>query len=281
MVGARWHLLDLLALACVGLVPSPAIGAPDKVDPKKLVERYFAAAPADRPRILESLAPFDAVATEAIEAWRKSLLSIATRGHRVSAKSKATLYEKPDRGLYLLAGRKGADALLVALHGGGLGAGDAGQAASDFGGAASSLGMRLAAPEVLEKSEHGWTDPVETEKFVLDLIEALVRTEKLDRNRVLLTGHSMGGYGTWTIGAVHADLFAGLAAFAGAPTCTRTGPATGPMRASRGACVHDLEVSSGQPAGTTNRTFLARLSSRRCARVRSGFERDPDSLLGA
>jgi hypothetical protein len=34
----------------------------------------------------------------------------------------------------------------------------------------------------------------------------------------------MGGYGTWTLGSVYADAFAGLAAFAGAPTCTRTGP---------------------------------------------------------
>lgn len=200
---------------------SPADAAPEPADPRKLVERYYAAAGADRARALEALAPFDVVAPADVDGWRKALLAASARGRRTSGKARGTLYEKPDRGLYLLGGRKGADSLLVALHGGGLGAGDAGQAASDFGGAASSLGMRLVAPEVLEKTEHGWTDPVETERFVLDLIDALVRTERLDRNRVCLTGHSMGGYGTWTLGAVHADVFAGLAAFAGAPTCTR------------------------------------------------------------
>ena len=143
----------------------------------------------------------------------------------MSGKGKGFLYEKPDRGLYLLGGRKPSDGLLVALHGGGAGAGDAGQAASAFGGAASSLGFRMVAPEVLEKTEHGWTDPSDTERFVMDLIEAVIRTEKIDRNRVVLTGHSMGGYGTWTLGAIYADVFAGLAAFAGAPTCTRTSAA--------------------------------------------------------
>ena len=33
-----------------------------------------------------------------------------------------------------------------------------------------------------------------------------------------MVGHSMGGYGSWTVGAHHADLFAGLAPYAGAPT---------------------------------------------------------------
>jgi pimeloyl-ACP methyl ester carboxylesterase len=40
----------------------------------------------------------------------------------------------------------------------------------------------------------------------------------LDPNRVYVTGHSMGGYGTWTFGSIYADVFAGGAAFAGAPT---------------------------------------------------------------
>lgn len=75
-----------------------------------------------------------------------------------------------------------------------------------------------------EKTERGWTDPPATERFVLDLIEAAKRALKLDPNRICLTGHSMGGYGTWTLGAIHADVFGGLAAFAGAPSCTRTAP---------------------------------------------------------
>ncbi len=212
--------LALLAALAVS-TSSSARGGADKPDPRKLVESYFTASVQDRSRILGSLAEFDGIASGDVEGWKKTLLGLASRGRRATGKAKATLYDVPARGVYLLGGRKGADSLLVALHGGGVGAGDAGQAASAFGGAASSLGMRLVAPEVLEKTERGWTDPVETELFVLDLIDALVRTEKLDPNRVFLTGHSMGGYGTWTIGAVHADRFAGLAVFAGAPTCLR------------------------------------------------------------
>ncbi len=221
----------LAALAFALLAPpSHAVAAPDRVDPRKLAESYFAAPPLDRVRILTALEPFDRVTPSEVEGWKKSLLGWASKGPRTSGKAKGFLYEKPERGLFLLGGRKTTDGLLVALHGGGVGSGDASQAASAFGGAAASLGLRLVAPEVLEKTEHGWTDPPATERFVVELIEALVRTEKIDRNRVVLTGHSMGGYGTWTLGATYADMFAGLAVFAGAPTCTRlsdTAPISG------------------------------------------------------
>jgi pimeloyl-ACP methyl ester carboxylesterase len=72
-------------------------------------------------------------------------------------------------------------------------------------------------PEVIEKTEHGWTDSG-TEEFVMDLVEAAKRTGKVDLNRIYVTGHSMGGFGTWTLGAHHADVFAGGAAYAGAPS---------------------------------------------------------------
>jgi predicted esterase len=90
--------------------------------------------------------------------------------------------------------------------------------------------MLLVAPEVMKKTERGWTDPPETERFVMDLIETMKRTHRIDPNRIYMVGHSMGGYGTWTLGAVHADVFAGLAAFAGAPTCVRSQPG-GPITA--------------------------------------------------
>lgn len=221
----------LLWLGVLVGAPESVIAAPPKVDLHVLTERYFTASAPERVNILAQLEPFDHVAPAEVDAWRKSLLASSAKAiPKIAGKAKTYLYEKPDRGLYLLGGKKGADALMVALHGGGVGVGDASQAASAFGGAASSMGLRMVAPEVLEKTEHGWTDPPETERFVLDLIEAMIGREKLDRNRVLLTGHSMGGYGTWTIGAIHADLFAGLAVFAGAPTCTRlsdTAPISG------------------------------------------------------
>ena len=133
--------------------------------------------------------------------------------------------EKKDgwRGRYMTSGR-GDKGLVLAMHGGGAGSGDCGAAASAFSGAVSSLGMRGVYPEVLKRTEYGWTDPPETEKWVMTLVRSARLKWGVDSNRVYLTGHSMGGYGTWTYGSIYADLFAAGAAFAGAPTiCWKPG----------------------------------------------------------
>jgi pimeloyl-ACP methyl ester carboxylesterase len=52
----------------------------------------------------------------------------------------------------------------------------------------------------------------------LDALEVLDLAEKtfpIDANRVYLTGHSMGGHGTWHISLAHPDLFAAAAPMAG------------------------------------------------------------------
>ena len=108
-------------------------------------------------------------------------------------------------------------ALLVGMHGGGVGSGDAESAAAGLDAAARDLGWLAIFPEVLEKTELGWTDSG-TEEWVMDLIECALRTWELAPDRVFLSGHSMGGYGTWALGAHHADRVAGLAASAGAPS---------------------------------------------------------------
>jgi poly(3-hydroxybutyrate) depolymerase len=54
----------------------------------------------------------------------------------------------------------------------------------------------------------------------LDAMEVLDRTLStlpVDRDRVLLTGHSMGGHGTWHVGLAHSDRFAAAAPEAGWP----------------------------------------------------------------
>jgi len=54
----------------------------------------------------------------------------------------------------------------------------------------------------------------------LDAIEVLdhvLADLPIDRDRVLLTGHSMGGHGTWHVGLAHADQFAAAAPEAGWP----------------------------------------------------------------
>ena len=53
------------------------------------------------------------------------------------------------------------------------------------------------------------------EKDVIDVLAEVKREYSIDDDRVYLTGHSMGGYGTWSVAANHPDLFAALAPFAG------------------------------------------------------------------
>jgi poly(3-hydroxybutyrate) depolymerase len=79
-----------------------------------------------------------------------------------------------------------------------VGEGDAETARYAFEGAADELDWVAIYPEVLEKTECGWTDSG-TEEFVLELIERALRTWKIDRSQVFMGGHSMGGYGTWTL----------------------------------------------------------------------------------
>ena len=54
----------------------------------------------------------------------------------------------------------------------------------------------------------------------LDALEVLAQAEKLyatDKQRTYLTGHSMGGHGTWYLGATYPDRFAAIAPAAGYP----------------------------------------------------------------
>jgi dienelactone hydrolase len=127
--------------------------------------------------------------------------------------------EKKDgwQGLYMTSGKE-KDGLVLGLHGGGAGQGDCGQACSSFAGAISAVHMRGIYPEVLRKTEYGWTDPADTEKWVMELLRCARLSWGIDSDHVYITGHSMGGYGTWTYGSIYADLFAAGAAFAGAPT---------------------------------------------------------------
>ncbi|MBI5852005.1 MAG: hypothetical protein HZB39_13410 [Planctomycetes bacterium] len=127
--------------------------------------------------------------------------------------------EVPQRGRYLVGGgnEKKPKGLLIAMHGGGAGQGDASSAFGAYQGAANEFGWVVIAPEVLERTERGWTDSG-TEEFVLDLVDCALRTWPIDPDHVYFAGHSMGGYGSWSLGAHHADRVAAIAPSAGAPT---------------------------------------------------------------
>ncbi len=50
---------------------------------------------------------------------------------------------------------------------------------------------------------------------LLALLDQVIATHKVDTTRVYLTGLSMGGFGTWSLGVRHADRFAALAPICG------------------------------------------------------------------
>ncbi len=63
----------------------------------------------------------------------------------------------------------------------------------------------IVAPDVLARR---W-DNDESENAVLSLLESVLTTHAIDRTRILVTGFSMGGMGTWYFATRHADLFTG------------------------------------------------------------------------
>jgi len=225
---ATCALVLAAALAVAASNAAGAAGDDDDLSDKQveaLAEEYLALdgrTDAGRQRQLAILAELDgqpALDARDAKRWRKTFLELAADGPELEKRSgRKWFWEEEERGLYIVGGKtKSPKGLFIGMHGGGVGEGDAANSAAAFGSAASKFKWVGIFPEVLEKTEHGWTDSG-TEEFVVDLIECVLRTWKVDPDRVYLGGHSMGGYGTWTLGAHHADSVAGLAPSAGAPT---------------------------------------------------------------
>jgi len=103
--------------------------------------------------------------------------------------------------------------LIITCHGGPMGELKGARSASGtqfklWSGYSSTIDCIVAAP-ALTGSRYGareWT-------FLTNLIDELDRRFNVDRDRILLTGHSWGGILTWHIGPPHADTFSALAPF--------------------------------------------------------------------
>jgi len=57
-----------------------------------------------------------------------------------------------------------------------------------------------------------WTDKVEV---LINLLDDIVARYKVDKERIYLTGLSMGGYGTWSLASAHPERFAAIAPICG------------------------------------------------------------------
>ena len=75
------------------------------------------------------------------------------------------------------------------------------------------LGAIIVSPDCPARA---WTEPL-AEKAVLALLQSVLNEYSIDRSRVLVTGFSMGGRGTWFMATQHADLFTAAIPMAGAP----------------------------------------------------------------
>lgn len=118
-----------------------------------------------------------------------------------------------------IGGEKANDALFFSVHGAGVEAIGQAQAykAKDWG--------TLVAPTNRRPRGFNWEDWGR-----LDALEVLTLAKKTlqpDSQRIYLTGHSMGGHGTWFLGATYPDKWAAIAPCAGYPTLKGYGSADG------------------------------------------------------
>jgi hypothetical protein len=198
---------------------------PSRAEQEKLVERFFRQDARThegwqtQKEILSDLkgVPFPKGSTS--KRWQKFYTKLRSGGHKLEQGSgDHWFWPEEQRGLYLVAGNTSRPtALFIGMHGGGVDSGDAHSSLSAYEAAMDDLEWVGVFPQVLEKTELGWTTSG-TEEFVLSLVDAALRTWDIDPDRVYLGGHSMGGFGSWTLGAHHADRVAALAPSAGAPS---------------------------------------------------------------
>lgn len=114
---------------------------------------------------------------------------------------------------------RGPSALFLSVHGAGVEA--IGQARAykpkDWG--------VLVAPTNRRPRGFNWEDWGRID--ALEVLDLAIDKYKPDPKRIYLTGHSMGGHGTWYLGATYPDKWAAIAPCAGYPTLTGYGSADG------------------------------------------------------
>ena len=188
--------------------------AKEKSEIENLIKKYFTAKSEDeKKQSLKDLEPYDHPSKADITSLSKLCFNLVKNGSKCSGDSPAKLNHPEYPGKYLItvpdSAKNKPTPLLIGLHGGGKGTGDFNNIPIMYGKALSSVNWITAFPEVIKKEFTAWNMERE-ERFVMELIEEIKRTYKVDTNKIYLSGHSMGGYGTWAIGGHYADVFAAI-----------------------------------------------------------------------
>ena len=103
--------------------------------------------------------------------------------------------------------------LVVALHGMG---GDENSMFDAYGGQLKREAERLGFVVVCPKGrDTASMYRGSAEQDVMDVIAEARRDYAIDPNRIYLMGHSMGGYGTWSVAMAHPDVFAAIGPISG------------------------------------------------------------------
>ena len=105
--------------------------------------------------------------------------------------------------------------LIVALHFGGYTPAHYGRIVAEqiVAPAFAELGAIVVAPDCPQGSWH--SEPCE--KTVLGLISHIKKSFPVDPRRIVITGYSMGGIGTWELSSRHPELFSAAIVMAGNP----------------------------------------------------------------
>jgi predicted peptidase len=104
--------------------------------------------------------------------------------------------------------------LVLALHFGGNPSGAAlGLVQVLVGPGLADLGAIIVAPETMDR---GWNTPA-NERAVMALVDAVQAAYRIDMRRVVVTGFSMGGAGTWHFASRFPDRFSAAIPIAGRP----------------------------------------------------------------
>ncbi|MFA4985415.1 MAG: hypothetical protein WC712_02410 [Candidatus Brocadiia bacterium] len=201
----------------VKIVEPPALDKDKKKELKDLIDSYFATY--DIPeslKIFNRIRKFDPVCKADLTffttyCWQK----VAALPKPEKAKGTIKVESPFGNTSVIISGKPPGPktGFFIGFHGGGAGAGDASESASNWSGMPNCV---TAFPNAITLIDNAWNDPPQ-ERFAYWLAKYIRRAVVYDTNRVYCAGHSMGGQGAYGMMLQYADVFISACAGAGNP----------------------------------------------------------------